>query len=634
MTELSLAPARLLKDFAADEKAALPVSLAREPNGAQVVVSRFGDSSWNFWPYLPQENLSDSRKILNWNFKLPDGSRLTDPQHARLLESCKDYIWSLLASPIEGRTPSRPITLISKAETLMFLVRWMIQRGITQFRQLDGCSSDFIPAAKTKVSFETIHARLGHWEDLYAQRDKISDGPQLHPWPFETSYALAYGTGNKSYRKPKTEVIPDEVLKPLAKRALDYITRLAENIIDARDAADAASVGAPIDSRGYARSSWWKTKAIGQFGFSSLRDLQSELNNLVTACYVIIAMFSGVRDSEMMSLGKGCVVPGRSKDGSTDILWLHGTIYKTGERPKKWLVPPIVQTAVRVMERYATPFWRKLEEESSRTALDKGSLGADAAARREKISRHQGKLFLGADTKFQGAVSVVSGDYMNWRLKRFCAQFNILGPKGVRWSLASHQFRRTFAYNYAKSQMGDLLYLQEHFGHRSLDMTLLYGDGGIDGYDTDVDLLTEIAKAKQERQVEILGGLVDGDGPLANGERWLGDWRRTVRTAKNRDELIAELADSISLTGTGHSWCAGSAGGTGCGSLCIFEPDMCTECDWAIISTEHLPVWKEIARQQEVVLGLDDIGAPGKERAKRILKKAHVVVTKLEEETT
>lgn len=630
MPELSLVLARPLKDFASVEKAALPVSLARGADGAQIVVSRFGDPSWNFWPYVPQENVPDGRKRLNWDFKLPDGHRLTDPEHAQLLESCKDYIWSLLAMPIEGRKAPRPITLISKATTLMHLVRWMVQQGFTRFSQLDGRSSEYIPVAKGNVSADTIHDRLGHWEDLHAQRDKIADGLPSHPWPLETSYTLTYGTGSRDYRKPKTEVIPDEVLKPLAKRAIDYVTRLAPNILDARDAAEAAAIGAPIDSRGYARTAWWKAKAVSRFGYNGAEALQTDIFHLRTACYIVIAMFSGIRDSEMMSLGKGCVVPGRSKDSSIDILWLHGTLYRTGERPKKWLVPPIVQVAVQVMERFSQPYWRALEAEGDSLEVASGANEADAVKRREKVIRHQGKLFLGADTKSHGAVSVLSSENMNSRLKRFCEHFNIIGPDGARWPLASHQFRRTFAYNYAKSQMGDLLYLQEHFGHRSLDMTLLYGDGGLDGYDTDADLLTEIAKAKQNRQVEILENLVDTDAPLANGERWIGDWRRTVRTAKNRDELIAELSETISLTGTGHSWCAGSASGTGCGSLCIFEPAMCTECDWAIISQEHLPVWREIAKQQEVVMGLDDIGEPGKVRAKRILQKARQVVATLE----
>jgi hypothetical protein len=60
---------------------------------------------------------------------------------------------------------------------------------------------------------------------------------------------------------------------------------------------------------------------------------------LRTACYIVIDLFSGARDSEMMSLEVGCVTSGRSRDDSTDILWLHGTLYKTGMRPHKWLVP-------------------------------------------------------------------------------------------------------------------------------------------------------------------------------------------------------------------------------------------------------------------------------------------------------
>lgn len=54
----------------------------------------------------------------------------------------------------------------------------------------------------------------------------------------------------------------------------------------------------------------------------------------------------------------------------------------------------------------------------------------------------------------------------------------------------------------------------------------------------------------------------------------------------------------------GHSWCAGSAKGTGCGSCRMFEPDMCVDCNWAIISDEHLAVRKEIACQQETVIAM------------------------------
>ena len=37
-------------------------------------------------------------------------------------------------------------------------------------------------------------------------------------------------------------------------------------------------------------------------------------------------------------------------------------------------------------------------------------------------------------------------------------------------------------------------------------------------------------------------GYLDSDAPLANGSHWLSDWRSSVRTAANKEELIAEYA--------------------------------------------------------------------------------------------
>jgi len=57
---------------------------------------------------------------------------------------------------------------------------------------------------------------------------------------------------------------------------------------------------------------------------------------------------------------------------------------------------------------------------------------------------------------------------------------------------------------------------------------------------------------------------------------------------------------------------------------------MCVDCNFGIIGPEHLPVWKEIARQQTKALALPDMGAPAKVRTQRILEKARKVITKLE----
>jgi len=57
---------------------------------------------------------------------------------------------------------------------------------------------------------------------------------------------------------------------------------------------------------------------------------------------------------------------------------------------------------------------------------------------------------------------------------------------------------------------------------------------------------------------------------------------------------------------------------------------MCVDCSYGMIGPEHLPVWQEIAKQQQEALAMPDMGIPGKARSERILTKAHEVIAKLE----
>ena len=57
---------------------------------------------------------------------------------------------------------------------------------------------------------------------------------------------------------------------------------------------------------------------------------------------------------------------------------------------------------------------------------------------------------------------------------------------------------------------------------------------------------------------------------------------------------------------------------------------MCVDCNYGIIGPEHLPVWKEIARQQTEALAMPEMGIPANVRTQRILDKAQKVIAKLE----
>ncbi len=635
---LHLLDLRPIKDFPPADKANLAVSIALLPDGTPEVVSRYGEAIWDFYPYIPQENIAPSDKQIDWRIALPDDRLLTDPEHAGLLESTKDFIWSLFADPAEGRKRPTMLTLRSKVRDIKPLLRWMVSLGLTRFADLAGWTLDYVPVAtldktgKPAVA-ETATQRLFVVEDLHHQRDKLSDALTAHPWPNEGACSLAGLTQGGAHCKPKTEFIPDAVAGRLAEVALDYVQNRAAGILVALGAADAATQKKANSGLGKASRANARTAAARESGYAGSIELTTEAIRLRTACYIVIDLFSGIRDSEVMSIAENCIAPGKSKDGSTNILWLHGTIYKTGLRPKRWLVPPAVEEAVAVLTRLTAPLRLELVQEEieiqQRIGLAIAKERARLVKRFDTLRKHKDRLFLSGRSRGKD-ISVLSSGTMNADLKRFCADFGILNHDGQPYRLHSHQFRRTYARFIARSELGDLLTLRNHFGHCSINMTVYYADGGADEYEADTELLEMMTQEKMARQGEIMGGYLDSDTPLANGGHWLKDWRALVRTAANKEELIKEYAGTITLNGTGHSWCVGNARGTGCGGLCVFEAQMCVECNYGIIGQEHRPVWRGIREQQKEALALDDMGPGGRARSQNILNYAEKVLRRLD----
>ena len=101
----------------------------------------------------------------------------------------------------------------------------------------------------------------------------------------------------------RTKRIPDRVAKNLAKAVLEYVEVKAKHLLGARDAVMA------VENAGQLRglnasyiSSFYVFPLARDYGFNGARALNDELRYLRNACYIIINMFSGIRNSEMMSL--------------------------------------------------------------------------------------------------------------------------------------------------------------------------------------------------------------------------------------------------------------------------------------------------------------------------------------------
>lgn len=601
------------------------------------VVSRFADSVWDFYPYVPLDNVTPSAKRIDWRIVLPDGHKLTDPEHQHLLQSSKEFIWSLFSQPVEGRIRPGMMTLIAKVAYLIPLLRWMVQQGMARFADLVGRTRDYVPVARQlsdgrKAAETTVSCRLRMLEDLHHQWGKISDALHHHPWPQDSSCALAGIKVGNIHRKPKTEVLPAAIASRIAEAALEYVQKRSGHILAGLKAVDESMDDETRARRKRGHIALTHTYAAREAGFEGGTHLRTESIYLRTACYIVIDQFSGARDSEMMSLEEGCIVPGKSRDGSTDILWLHGTIYKTGVRPHKWLVPPVVEEAVTVLTQLTAPLRERLRREEvllpERIPMAIASEKAHLLKRLHTIRKQKNSLFLNPGN--QGEVSVLSGVHLNNNLREFCKHADIVDTDGRPYPLHSHQFRRTYAHFIARAELGDLLTLRDHFGHWSIDMTVYYADGGADNFEADLELLEMIANEKMGRQIEIIGDYLHTDTPVGNGGHWISAWRSAVRTASNKEVLIAEYAGSLVLTGTGHSWCVGSEHGTCCGGLCVFEPQMCVDCNHGLIGPDHRPVWEGIRDQQIEALALDDIGLGGRARAKTIIAEAEKILRRLD----
>lgn len=631
---LQLFDLRPIKEVGPQEKANLPVSFAISPDGSLSVVSRYGDMIWDFYPYILQENRPPSSKCIDWRIHIKDDRKLTDPEYENLLESAKDFIWSLFTHPIEGRKRPTFTTLCNKVTHLVPLLRWLARLGIQRFEHLAGRTLDYVEFARLnndgrKAVNDVVKLRLAIIEDLYRQRDLLNDCLTVPPWPHETAGSLSGYCGHYAGRKPSTAFIPDAIAEKIAAAAIGMVQNRAEKILEAQRAAELAAAS----KSGAWSQSMARIETARIYGYSGSLALTKECLRLRTACYIVIDMFSGIRDSEMKSLAENCISQGKSADGSTDVLWLHGTIYKTGLRPKKWLVPSIVNEAIGVLTRLTASLRQELRDEEAdligRIDVSIGKERTRLVKRLSIVRRLNDKLFLGRSLRAGGVVFVIGGNAIRRDLTQFCADHGIQGEDGGPYHLHPHQFRRTYARFIARSELGDLLTLRDHFGHWSIDMTVCYVDGAADEYESDTELLELVTTEKTNRRNEIMKDYLDSDDPLANGGRWLNSWRSSVRTAANKEALIAEYASTITLNGTGHSWCVGNAKGNGCGGLCIFEAQKCVDCNFGIIGQEHRPVWEGIRDQQKEVLNLDDIGVVGRARAHDILAYAETVLLRL-----
>ena len=327
--------------------------------------SRFGDDIWEL--DIAVSGRCSHQNRLSWDAGLDDGSRLTDPHHATLLQGAKQFLWSMAIDPPAGRKRLSPSTLEAHARTLKVIMRWMVAEGYSSFSALDAAAVECFrawlqtrPGRKGVIAPGTAGIYLKQVKDLYRQREKLDDAPRYDPLPSETAFEAA---GLTIATKGAIPFIPDVIAVDILSKALSWVEQHADAILLARDAWRDASE-AEITDRQRVRQYTLQIKAAGIAGpdgepIDNARYLHQLVTRLTVACFIVIAGFAGMRVSEILSIEAGAIEHRAIGNTAVKQAYIVARMFKTVDDPRgrveRWLAPDPVVRAVAVMERISGP---------------------------------------------------------------------------------------------------------------------------------------------------------------------------------------------------------------------------------------------------------------------------------------
>lgn len=354
-------------------------------------VSRWGDLKWIL--DNPTKGSPTSISTLNWNFRLPDGSRLTDLRHRTLLDTFKRFVWSLLCAPGDGASAMAVGSIASLKVGVRALVSWMVEHGYSAIHQLDPnvlegyrrdipklIGQDDYDAADPDecISRSQVMARITVVYRLWQQRHALAAAgirpmPQI-PWDGRSATELARSLVTKD--KGQILPLPDEVAIPILNAASRLLGVPSDDVIRLVD--QYYELKSQHAGKGRTSASVYIRKAIEQFQFSTIlgedeawrrplkkatstpyraeprlvgvvQILRHLVDDIKAAAVVVIQATTGMRASEICGLMAGinaatgmpqCVHVERTLDGLHDVFFVEGPLSKTEEAPRevKWVL--------------------------------------------------------------------------------------------------------------------------------------------------------------------------------------------------------------------------------------------------------------------------------------------------------
>lgn len=569
------------------------VSAIKQQDGQYIVVSRYGDTQWQLIGGATNTN----RKIIDFT-TLPECFQA----------EAKGMFYRFILKGREGRGKPMAGTVDTTFNCVGLFLKWLSGKQVTTLSGITPlhCINYVHHCKRYKkangqgLGVSALNLRYFAVEAIYELSQYTNTPMQVHPWPESSAWLLS--GSNKEPKLGKTQCIPDDMLAILFQKAWELIDS-AEYLLNLRDNKD----------------------RLVELGWTEgLAKLNKRLQDLRSACYIVLAITSGCRNHELAYIKNDPENPDPGKrhpwystqdDEGIRYWWLRSRSDKTHIGDTEWMIPEKAVEALKVMERWAIPYQRQIEDEIK----DREANNPHDPQIIEAI-RHRHVLFLGRANKL-GLVRTLSNQTWNIALRNFAQRC------GLDIKLTSHQFRKTFAVYTAKSPYGDLLYLRDHFKHWSLDMTTLYALNE----HQDFDLYGEVLAAKEDIKIGIVEHWLDQETLLTGGSaNKIKQYRESIPELKvfeTRKQMAEAISEQVHIRATAHVWCINDT--AGCKSQGLINRTNCVDCENSVIDDTKKTVWQGIYQQQLELLEIDDIGQAAKARVLRDVEKVARVLTDL-----
>ena len=572
------------KGLSESAKFNIVVSAVADMDGSNHVLSRFGDSIWDFRPYFEQSNVADGQKYIPWP---GDCSQ-------ELVDDCKAVLYAWFKRGLPGSKPPVAMGICQAAiASAIPMMRWLTALNIKRFDQVKPIHVvNYVHYTKSRLTRNagSVYDSLRILDFLWVFRNDTSSPLAACPWGDSSLWrvsGLAKQVGGTE--TGKTPIIPPDVQAKVFNYC-EEILAAAPRILNERDA-----------------------------GSLGLRN--PALIRIRDAALYVLSITSGMRNEEAIGVETGSW-RSEVRDG-VEFHWVATTEHKTGKGRVEFLIPELTVKVLDLMSRYAKPLQEKLaleiaEMECNPTPQDL----VNRMLRLAKAKRDAQKLFLctsrsGHSESTGYHVDALSNGGSKVSFRRLAE------AAGTDWQLAPHQCRRTYARNVVESRMGrsSLVFLKWQFKHSSMSMTQLYASNPMQ----DASLFDEVLEEMTDFKVDLIESWL-GDQALSGGAGREIQKARAI-TLKSRTALLAETAAQVHIRATGHGWCLAQE--KGCGGAGLYEATRCVGCKNGVIDESFAEIWKGIYAQQTELLTIDDAGPAVRQRAERDVQWARQVMVDL-----